>query len=192
MNIQDKHIVLIGFKHVGKSVIGKILAKKINRAFIDIDKEIEKKFKNKQQKKISCRQIMHEYGESFFRDIEEKTLCSVIQSRPIVMALGGGTPLKKENQLLIQSHVVIHINASKEIVFKRIMAKGLPAFFNSNQEPFEFFNDLWKKREPIYQKLATFSINNNQSLKKVVAQIIQKLKTFDKPSSGEKNELFNH
>jgi shikimate kinase len=167
-------------------VIGKILASKINRKFIDLDKKIEIKFNNEYKKFFSCRQIMQEYGEPFFRDIEEKTLTYVVKSKPAIIALGGGTPVKKENQLIIKPHVIVHINASKKIVFERIMSKGKPAFFTLDKEPIEFFNDLWNKREPIYKKLATFSINNNQLMTKTVKNIIKKLKICDRKSCGDK------
>lgn len=185
MNIENKHIVLIGFKHVGKSVIGKKLASKINRKFIDLDKKIEIKFNDEYKKNFSCRQILQEYGEHFFRDIEEKVLIHAIKSKPAIIALGGGTPLKKENQLVIKPHIIMHICAPAQIVFERIMSKGQPAFFAANKTPFESFNDLWKKRDPVYKSLATFSIKNDQLMTETVKNIIHTLTICHKKSCGD-------
>ena len=68
-------------------------------------------------------------GEPFFRDLEVKALQQVIGLQPAVIALGGGAPLREENQAILQGHVLIYLTASPEIVFQRIMAGGIPSFF---------------------------------------------------------------
>ena len=62
----NNHIVLIGFKHTGKSVIGESLAKKLHVPFIDLDQKIEFLYENKFNKKCTCRQIMQQNGKQFF------------------------------------------------------------------------------------------------------------------------------
>lgn len=166
-------ILLIGFKHVGKSVIGRELAFRLGWPFIDLDKAIERAFENKYQEKCSCRQIMEKRGQSYFRNLEKKVLVQAIQSTPSVISLGGGTPMDEENQKLIKCHKVIHITAPRETVFKRIMSEGRPAFFSVEEPPLEAFNRLWDEREKIYQKLTGFSVNNNGSVVSGVAQILQ-------------------
>ena len=171
-----KHILLLGFKHVGKSTIGKALALKISRPFIDLDQAIESLFKKQLQQECSCRQIMQLHGEAFFRDLEKQALRHIMGSVPSVISLGGGTPLSKENQKLIGFHCVIYLKAPRDIVFQRIMESGQPAFFSSENEPYALFNQLWDSREKFYQALANFSVENCGTVEQVLEQIFLFLK----------------
>jgi shikimate kinase len=169
MSILNKHIFLIGFKHVGKSFIGKALAKQLNEKFIDLDQEIEI------LQKMKCRQIMQEQGEVFFRELENLALAQIVQQKPAIIALGGGTPLLEKNQELLRRHLIIQITASPEVVFERIMRNGRPAFFSDTEDPWLTFNNLWNERDKIYQELMDFSVENNKTVEMTVAKIVEKL-----------------
>jgi shikimate kinase len=72
------HIILIGFKSVGKSVIGKKISNQIQKPFIDLDQKIEDQFKKNNHKKLTCRQIMLEVGQNDFRTLEHEALKDII------------------------------------------------------------------------------------------------------------------
>ena len=74
---------------VGKSTIGRLLAKKLNLKFIDIDKIIEK------QEKKSITKIFELKGETYFRKLEEKTTIKALKGNISVFALGGGAFINK-------------------------------------------------------------------------------------------------
>lgn len=169
-------IIFIGFKHVGKTVIGRELARQLNVPFIDLDEEIERIFDHENKKKMTCRQIMNEYGQSYFRNLEKRSLKHIAQSPPSVIALGGGTPLDIENQGLIKHGTVIHLEAPPDVVFERIMLHGRPAFFVAEESPRDSFNRLWHERDEIYKKLAHFSIENNGLIDSVVERILKNLR----------------
>ena len=80
----NKNIVLIGMMGSGKSSIGKILSKKLNLTFIDIDQKIEET----EDSKIS--EIFNKFGENYFRKIEEKISLKFLSSENSVISLGGG------------------------------------------------------------------------------------------------------
>ena len=80
----NKNIVLIGMMGSGKSSIGKILSKKLDLTFIDIDQKIEET----EDCKIS--EIFTKYGEKYFRKIEEKISLKFLSSENSVISLGGG------------------------------------------------------------------------------------------------------
>lgn len=86
-----ENIVLIGMPASGKSTVGKYLAKKLGKEFIDTDTLIEKTT----GQKIS--QIIKTSGESAFREIELRAVCEASKNTGAVIATGGGVPLKKEN-----------------------------------------------------------------------------------------------
>ncbi len=178
-----KHIILIGFKNAGKSTIGKALAQELNRTFLDLDEKIREIHADTgtdadaaRAEKISCRKIMELYGEEHFRKLEHRALTEVIQTlEPMVLAVGGGTPMPENNRELLGRHVVVQISAPKSIVFERIMINGKPAFFPQDREPFESFQKLWSEREPVFQKLADITVENTGSVEKAVAELKSKL-----------------
>ena len=166
-------IILIGFKHVGKTVIGRELASRLERPFIDLDEEIERMFANENKEKSTCRQIMQAHGQSYFRNLEKRVLAQIIQLKNSIISLGGGAPMNEENQKLIKNGTVIHIEAPRGVVFERIMIQGRPAFFSLEESPLVSFNRLWNERDEIYKKLADFSIENNGLVGSAVERILK-------------------
>ncbi len=167
-----KHIILIGFKCVGKSVIGKELARQIECGFIDLDEEIEKAYFEQHNKNLTCRQIMLSEGQDAFRKLEHEALVKVLKL-PVfgVISMGGGAAMYEPSHELIAAHTVIEITAPKNIVFERIMVRGRPAFFSPDEHPLESFNRIWQERAPVYSRLAKYKINNSGSLQQAVDEI---------------------
>ena len=79
-----KNLVLIGMMSSGKSTIGRLLAKKLNFKFFDIDKIIEN------ETKMKITEIFKIKGENFFRNLEEKTTVKLLNFSNAVISLGGG------------------------------------------------------------------------------------------------------
>lgn len=175
MDNDNKHIILIGFKHVGKSVIGRELAVRLQKPFVDLDQKVESAFLDIYHEKLTCRQIMQKHGQLFFRELERLCLKQIMGSSSSIISLGGGTPIEEENQTLLKHHVLIHITAPRGIVFERIMLQGRPAYFSTEEDPFSSFNRLWNEREKIYLKMTTLSIENNNSIELAVNTIIKKM-----------------
>jgi len=171
-----QHIILIGFKHVGKSVIGRALARQVHKSYIDLDHEIERLYKTQYQATLTCRAIVKTKGENFFRELEQAALQQVTQSAPCVISTGGGTPMQAENCQLMAPHCIIYITAKPKQVFDRIMKKGRPAFFPADEDPWVAFKRLWQEREKVYKELATFSVENNDSVALTVDRIMEALK----------------
>src|SRR5690606_42046693 len=90
MSLKEKSIVLTGFMGVGKTTVGKAVAKKLYRDFIDIDKEIEKKFQ------MPTTEIFKTYGEKTFRQAEKEMVLHFSQQKMKVISLGGGAFLQEE------------------------------------------------------------------------------------------------
>jgi 3-phosphoshikimate 1-carboxyvinyltransferase len=171
----QKHIVLIGFKSVGKSAVGRQLALQLGKAFIDLDKQIENVYENENNSTLSCRQIMQKHGEAYFRELEHKTLLSTVDLNPSVISVGGGTPLYEKNHLLLNDHCLVHITAPKAVIYERIMMNGRPAFFDINEDLCETFNRLYEERSKVYEKLTNTVFHNNTTLEKIVSEIILSL-----------------
>jgi len=174
-----KKIVLIGFKAVGKSALGRELAKQLILSFVDLDEKIEQTFFQENGLKLTCRQIMLKFGQEAFRQHEHETLKQILASgQTEVIAAGGGMPMFNPNRQLVKAHNVIQITAPKNIVFERIMISGRPAFFPENTPPLRSFHKIWAERQPIYDSLAKIVINNDDSLQNGVEKLKQSIKTL--------------
>ena len=79
-----KNLVLTGMMGVGKSTLGRKLAKKLKIKFVDIDKIIEKRERN------TIKEIFENKGERYFRKIEKKVTLKELKKNNLVIALGGG------------------------------------------------------------------------------------------------------
>src|SRR3989338_3321401 len=165
-----KHIILIGFKNVGKTVVGKRLAEKLGRTFIDLDTEIEKR------EGMTARDIVTKEGEVYFRNIESEVLKKTMgRSEPMVFALGGGAVMAEGNQEVVKGNMVVLITAPKEVLFERILKKGRPAFFPKGLSDREAFEKLYAEREPVYERMATVKVENSGTVDGAVEEIISSL-----------------
>jgi len=91
-----KNIVLIGMMGSGKSTIGRMLARKLNLNFIDIDSKIEK------LENLKIKDIFEKKGEIFFRNLEFKESFKEIKKNNNIVSLGGGAYLNDKLRLIIK------------------------------------------------------------------------------------------
>ncbi len=168
-NINKKsNITFCGMMGSGKSSIGKIIAKKINYEFIDIDRLIEKK------EKKSISKIFRENGEKYFRILEEKTTVDILQQVNVVISLGGGaiTNSKIRNSIKKNSYN-IYLNTSIDILSKRLKySKSRPLI--KKKDLIQTLTKLIEDREKFYLE-ADFVIKNEISINHTISKIMKKI-----------------
>ncbi len=167
-----KHIILIGFKHVGKSRIGQSLSQELGLPYIDLDWALQERYSQKQGVARSCREIMKEHGHIYFRALEHETLQDVLQ-RPeqTVISLGGGAALQLDHHALLRKHTVVHVTSPKSFVYERIMVNGRPAFFGAEKNAHDAFERVWRERIPVYEELAHLTIQNNGTIQEAANKL---------------------
>jgi len=151
---------------VGKSTLGKIVAKKQGLIFVDTDENIEKKC----SMKIS--EIFKKKGEEFFRLQEEKEVLESLKKSGCVIALGGGAFMKKTTRdIILRDSVCIWLDINLKTLNKRIKwNKKRPLLNEENNQ--EKINKLYSERKDIY-KLANHRINcDNQDKENIAKKII--------------------
>tara|TARA_B100000029_G_C17565432_1_gene954879 strand:+ start:251 stop:760 length:510 start_codon:yes stop_codon:yes gene_type:complete len=161
-----KKLVLLGMMGVGKTTLGKIVAKKQNLEFIDTDKNIEKKC----LMKIS--EIFKKKGENFFRNEEEKEVLKSLKKHNCVIALGGGAFINKNiRDLVLKSSISIWLDVDLKTLNKRVKWNKKRPLLNKHDNQ-QKINALYEKRKNIY-KLANYRINcDNLDKKNIVKKII--------------------
>ena len=163
-------IALIGFMGVGKTVVGKVLAKKLNREFVELDSLIERKA----GKPIP--EIFEQDGEVAFRDLEIEVTKEVSGNKNQVIACGGGIVLNKINiDRLRKDSIIVYLIASPGVILKRVSNGGERPVLKINNLP--TIQELLRFREPFYERAADFKINTSRAnIKSVIEQIINKVK----------------
>jgi len=144
----SKSIILIGPPGSGKSTIGKALARKLQKTFIDTDDVIELRTGT------SISQIFVDQGEPWFRDLEQTVLREELSKLDGVLSLGGGAPLSQDAQNLLQSvdAAIIFLSVSLATAAPRVgFNRDRPLLLNN---PRAAWQELMDKRRPIYEALA--------------------------------------
>ena len=158
--LSDKeNIVLIGMPASGKTTVGKILAQKLGRKFIDTDALIEEKAKK------SIPEIFKTEGESRFRDLEAEVIKEVSSLTCSVIATGGGSVLRNEN--------VFNLKKNGKIYF---IDRPLDALIPTSDRPLgstkEAIEKRYIERYDIYMKSANVRIDADTEANEVSEKIL--------------------
>ena len=160
-----KNLVLLGMMAVGKSTLGKIVAKKLRLQFIDTDKNIE----NHNLMKI--KDIFEQKGEDFFRKEEEKEVLKSLKKQNCVIALGGGAFVNsKIRDSILKNAISVWLDIDIKTLEKRVkLNKKRPLLKNNNN--YEMIKKIYQERKKIY-KLANHKIKCDQMDKSDLAKKI--------------------
>jgi len=164
--ISNKNLVFLGMMGSGKSSIGKLVSKKLDLPFIDIDNVIVK------NTGMSISEIFEKKGEDYFRNLEEKITLKCLKKIKNIVSLGGGgfvnAKIRKE---ILANHFSFWLNWDESTLIKRIQnSKKRPLAFKSTDRE---IREIIKNRSKIYSN-AQFKINCNKLTKtEIVKKIIK-------------------
>ena len=143
-------LFLIGYMGAGKTTVGRLMAKKLNCPFIDVDCFIE----NRYHKTVS--KIFEEKGEAGFREIEHRALQEISSYENVVVSTGGGLPCFFDNMdLMNQTGITIYLKDNIDELTNRLICnkQNRPLIKGKNPEELqEFIETTLEKREPFYNK----------------------------------------
>ena len=160
-----KNLVLLGMMGVGKTTVGKIVAKKQGMEFIDTDENIEKKCS------MSISKIFKEKGEEFFRIEEQKEVLKSIKKSNCVIALGGGAFINETiRNAILKNTISMWLDTDLKTLNKRIKwNKKRPLLNKENNQ--KKIDEFYSERKNIY-KLANHKINCDNLDKENIAKKI--------------------
>lgn len=159
---QRESLVLIGMPGAGKTTVGRLLAQKTGKEFVDIDEEISRAAGK------SIPAIFAEAGEAAFRALEAAAVRALSPRGGLVVAAGGGTVLRAEN--------VARLKQNGRLI---LLDRPLSALEPSPERPLgdtaEKLAALYETRGPVYAAAADLRVPNRGSPEEAAAMILTKL-----------------
>jgi len=169
-NGPSENIFLIGLMGAGKTSVGRLLARRLGKQFVDCDHEIER------TTGVRIPVIFEIEGEAGFRARESRMLTELVQRNDIVLATGGGAVLSEENRrLLSESGTVVYLRATPHDLWQRTRHdRNRPLLQTEN--PLAKLAALFAERDPLYRQIAHVVIDTgNQSVSSLAHRLEQKL-----------------
>ncbi|MBQ1250595.1 MAG: shikimate kinase, partial [Clostridia bacterium] len=157
LRLQMENILLIGMPGCGKSTIGRLLAEKLGKTFVDADEEIVR------LAGMSIPDIFAREGEEGFRRYESTVLADLGKRSGLVIATGGGCVTRPENYpALHQNGTIIRLHRDLD----RLPTEGRPLSHADR------LADMFAVRDPLYAAFADHTVDNNGSTEETLTQIL--------------------
>jgi shikimate kinase/3-dehydroquinate synthase len=131
----DRHIVLVGFMGAGKSTIGREVARRVDRSFVDTDEALD------------VRVLVHD--EPAFRAAEADTIRAALASKPAVVAVGGGAVETPGVRELLADELVVLVDVDVAIAWERTRGSNRPLAQDESE-----FRRRYELRRPLYDEVA--------------------------------------
>ncbi len=151
LDISLNNVVLTGFMGTGKSTIGRLVAEKMDRDFIDMDNLIE----TREGKMIS--EIFAEHGEPYFRQLEARLCQELSAKKGLVISTGGGTLVPEKNMRLIsRTSLIICLDCDLEVLWQRVahrQHRPLVQTDSGEDERYNKFAELFESRREAYRRI---------------------------------------
>ncbi len=167
------NIFLVGLMGSGKTTIGRALAKRLNKRFVDADHEIEARTG------ASIPLIFEIEGEASFRQREADVIRDLTAQEGIVLATGGGAVLNENSrQLLKERGIVVYLRASVSSILQRTSHdRNRPLL--QTADPKARIEALSQQRGPLYQEVAHITVETGRpNVQSVVQNILAQLEKY--------------
>ncbi len=166
------NIVLIGYRCSGKTAVGKILARKLGRDFLDSDTLIEKEAGSSIQGFVSKK------GWDLFRELEKTVIKKIAKKDNLVIATGGGIVMDEENvNNLKRNGCIVWLKANPDVIEDRMrkeQGSGRIRPSLTGSDPIEEIEHVLSLRTPLYEKAGDLMVDTSTYAPREVADLIMK------------------
>ncbi len=169
MSDRRKNIIFVGLPGCGKTTIAKVVAAKLGRPCIDVDKLIEMKAG------MPVSAIYTVYGERYYRELETEILRKITRNGGQVIATDSGVVMSKENQYYLRQNGYI-VWLSRDL--EDLTMNGI--YLARNRDALERID---KERSPIYKFLADINVKVTDNAEKTVFEVIKRMNIKQNPST---------
>ncbi len=160
LTAQVQNVVLIGMPGCGKSAVGRTLARRLGKPFVDLDHLAADRAGK------SIPEIFAQEGEDAFRSLESELVREAGAQTGCVLSTGGGVVTREENYPpLHQNGVIVHIRRD----IRLLPTAGRPVSQSTD------LHALWRRREPLYHAFADLTVDNDSTIEGAAAEIEKEL-----------------
>ena len=161
------NLFLVGLPGAGKSTLGRQLARRLHKPFVDADTELERRLG------VSIPTIFEIEGEAGFRDREEAVLADLTALANVVLSTGGGAVLRSNNRLRLRDNgTVIYLHAEPVTLWARLRhSRNRPLL--QTADPLARLAELYRQRDALYRETATYIVESDRS------EVMRLVRTFD-------------
>jgi shikimate kinase len=172
-----RNIILIGFMGAGKSTVGRLLARRLGRCFVETDAMITAR------EGRSIPEIFTERGESYFRQLEAETLDALADKQSHVVATGGGFPCGPGvMDRLLQLGMVVWLAADFDAAYARAnRTGGRPMLAGRSAEDAAA---LYRSRQEVYRRAHLAIDTSHLSIDAVVGRIVRHLRDRERGAAA--------
>ncbi len=182
-----KTIVLIGMMGVGKTSIGRRLAKRLGLKFTDSDQEVEN------AAKCSISDIFEIYGEEIFHDTERRVIKRLLDDSVHVLATGGSAFCdEKTKQMIKENGISIWLSADLETLLPRIERRDHRPQFNEESDTRETLRQLLEMYAPFYAEADIHIDCNDSTPEQTTDQIILELNRYISKMQSTSGKKIHH
>jgi len=162
-------IVLVGMMGAGKTTVGRRLAARLGRHFVDSDEEVEK------AAGMTIEDIFKSHGEADFRAGEVRVIARLLKDHDLVLGTGGGAFVNAETRALVKASALsVWIKADFELLFARVQRRSnRPLLKTAN--PRQTLMDLIETRYPIYAEADVTIVSKDVPQDQVAGEVIEAL-----------------
>jgi len=164
------NIILVGMPGSGKTTVGRLLAKKLQKIFVDSDEEIQRRTG------VTIPHIFDVEGEAGFRQRESAALAELAQRENMVLATGGGAPLSQANRALLKRcGVVVYLKSSVHDLWHRTRHDHNRPLLQT-ADPHAKLQSLYDQRDPCYLEIADIVMHTGkQSVHMLLTKLLERL-----------------
>jgi shikimate kinase len=167
--LDGRPLVLVGMMGAGKTTVGRRLASRLGRQFIDSDEEIER------AAQMTIPEIFEQRGESEFRAGEMRVIARLLKEKDIVLATGGGAFINAETRALVKAGATsVWLKADIDVLFERVSRRSNRPLLKT-ADPKGTLEKLIADRYPIYQAADVTVVSRDVPQDNVAADVIAAL-----------------
>jgi shikimate kinase len=160
-------VVLVGLMGVGKTTVGRRLARRLGLPFVDSDEEIERAAVH------SIPEIFDRFGEASFRDGERRVLRRLIEGEPRVIATGGGAFMDAETRaLILRRCLAVWLDSDVETLAGRVTRRGHRPLL-AGKDPRALLRELAEARNPVYAEAHLRVLSDSGPHDRTVERILE-------------------
>jgi len=157
VHLRRGNLFLVGLPGSGKSTLGRQLARRLDKTFVDADHELE------QALGVTIATIFEIEGETGFRDREEAALAAIVARTDIVLATGGGAVIRAANRERLKANgTVVYLHAEPTMAWQRVRKSVHRPLLNT-PDKLARLEQLYRERDPLYREVADHVVANDRA-----------------------------